>query len=172
MQPKRDPNDRRYWPLALGGTGTGFTGRDRKNHKQRYCALRGRRDRDRMTQPSIDEIRQGKTPEAIRLRARLVLDRALDRVEEELEGESVTLQALSATVGALGRIAGVQSTDVNVGGSVAHLHLDALRVRNSVNSLNVNNLTNVNLLNSGEERNTVDTTPRSIDATYSIDATP
>ena len=63
------------------------------------------------------------------MRARLVLDMALDRVESALSDDTkeVSLANLASTVGALGKIAGVQSTDVNVGGSVAHLHLDALR---------------------------------------------
>lgn len=87
-----------------------------------------------MTQPSIDDIRHGKTPEAIRLRARLVLDMALDRVEAELSDDTkeVSLANLASTVGALGRIAGVASTDVNVSGTVGHLHLDALRAKRMV----------------------------------------
>jgi hypothetical protein len=106
----------------------------------------------------------------IRTRARLILERALDKVEDELAGDNpLPLKDLNATVAALGRIAGVQSSTIEVGGSVAHLHLDALRVRNSVNSLNVNTLATVNLLNSGEERNTVDTKPRSIDASPEAD---
>ena len=113
---------------------------------------------------------RGGTPDAIRTRSRMILERALDKLDEKLDEADV--KELNSAIAALGRIAGVQSTDVNISGSVAHLHLDALRVRNSVNSLNVNTLATVNLLNSGEERNTVDHTPRSVDATYSLDATP
>ena len=127
MQPKRDPNDRRYWPLALGGTGDGFTGKDRKDHPRRFNALAKSRERRKMPHPSIDAIRNGSTPEAIRARARLILDMALDRVEDALEDANpLPLKDLTGTIGALGRIAGVQSTDVNVTGSVGHLHLEAM----------------------------------------------
>jgi hypothetical protein len=43
-----------------------------------------------------------------------------------------------------------------VGGSVAHLHLDALRVRNSVNSLDINKLTTVKLIDNGQDVDTVE----------------
>ena len=127
MHRKRDPNDRRFWPLALGGTGNGFTGKDRKNHPHRFNAIAKSRERRKMPQPSIDAIRNGSTPEAIRARARLILDMALDRVEDALEDANpLPLKDLTGTIGALGRIAGVQSTDVNVTGSVGHLHLEAM----------------------------------------------
>ena len=65
------------------------------------------------------------------MRARLILDMALDRVEDavsEADADNpLPLKDLNATVAALGRIAGVQSTSIDVTGSVAHLHLDALR---------------------------------------------
>ena len=80
-----------------------------------------------MQLPSIDATRKGATPEAIRARARLILDMALDRVEDALEDANpLPLKDLTGTIGALGRIAGVQSTDVNVTGSVGHLHLEAM----------------------------------------------
>jgi hypothetical protein len=49
-------------------------------------------------------------------------------------------RAIDETVAALGRIAGVQSTDVNIQGSVAHLHLDALRAPRAVAKLNNDNM--------------------------------
>ena len=84
-----------------------------------------------MPHPSIDAIRNGSTPEAIRKRARLILDMALDHVEDALqaereEGKPLPLKDLTGTIGALGRIAGVQSTEVNLSGSVGHLHLEAM----------------------------------------------
>ena len=79
-----------------------------------------------MTLPSIDVLKRGHTPEAIRARARLILDMALDRVEEGLQAEELPLKDATAVVGALGRIAGVQSTEVNLSGSVGHLHLEAM----------------------------------------------
>jgi len=127
MHRKRDPNDRRFWPLALGGTGNGFTGKDRKDHPRRFNALAKSRERRKMPHPSIDAIRNGSTPEAIRARARLILDMALDKVEDELGTDNpMTLKDLTGTIGALGRIAGVQSTEVNLSGSVGHLHLEAM----------------------------------------------
>lgn len=120
-QPKRDPNDRRFWPLALGGTGTGFSGKDRTHHKSRYSALRKRpRDRHKleaMAKPSIDDIRHARTPEAVRMRARLILDMVLDRIEEQVgpDGDkAATMKELASLVQGLGRIGGVASTDVNV----------------------------------------------------------
>ncbi len=54
------------------------------------------------------------TPEGIRTRARLILERALDKVEDELAGDNpLPLKDLNATVAALGRIAGVASVEVN-----------------------------------------------------------
>ncbi len=82
---------------------------------------------------------------------------ALDRVQESIgEDAEVGLRDLNATVAALGRIAGVQSTDVNIQGSVAHLHLDALRAPRAVAKLNNDNmLDSAKQLVSGEEVHTV-----------------
>ena len=129
MQPKRDPNDRRYWPIREGGIGNGFLGRDRRTHPDRYRAIQDSPER------SIVAPGKGMTPEGIRTRARLILERALDKVEDELAGDNpLPLKDLNATVAALGRIAGVQSTDVNVSGTVGHLHLDALRAKRMVSN--------------------------------------
>jgi hypothetical protein len=107
MQPKRDPNDRRYWPVRAGGTGKGFARSDRETHPLRYRAIDNPR--------SIDAVHnRGRTAEGIRTRARLILERALDKVEDELRGDNpLPLKDLNATVAALGRIAGVQSMEVN-----------------------------------------------------------
>ena len=112
MQPKRDPNDRRYWPISHGGTGDGFTGKDRTTHPRRYNAIAKARERRTMTLPSIDAVRESKTPEAVRMRARLILDMALDALQDKLSTEEHTLQVLSSTVTALGKIAGVASMEV------------------------------------------------------------
>lgn len=65
-----------------------------------------------MTLPSIDAVRESKTPEAVRMRARLILDMALDALQDKLSTEEHTLQVLSSTVTALGKIAGVASMEV------------------------------------------------------------
>lgn len=127
MQPKRDPNDRRFWPLAYGGTGHGFTGKPREDHPRRYAALARARDRVTMALPSIDAVRTSATPEAIRLRARLTLDRALDRVDAILDDTSneLKLTELGPTLSALGRISGVATEEQKTGDIRIHIVRDA-----------------------------------------------
>ncbi len=146
MQPKRDPNDRRFWPLRQGGIGQGFAKRDRKTHPHRY------RDIAHLPERSMDSPGKGMTAEGVRTRARLILERALDRLDDKLDEADV--KELNSAVAALGRIAGVQSTDVNVSGSVAHLHLDALRAPR-VKSIDANVLDSAKILPSVQEVNTV-----------------
>ena len=153
MQPKRDPNDRRYWPLRQGGIGQGFAKRDRTTHPHRYRDIANLPDR------SIDAPGKGMTAEGVRTRARLILERALDRLDEKLDEADV--KELNSAVAALGRIAGVQSTDVNIQGSVAHLHLDALRAPRSVSNLNsVNGLDTAKLIDTDQNVNAVASLPR------------
>jgi len=94
----------------------GFGSRPKEQSPRRYNAIAKARERRKMTLPSIDAVREGKTPEAVRMRARLILDMALDALQDKLATEEHTLQVLSSTVTALGKIAGVASVDV------AHTH--------------------------------------------------
>jgi hypothetical protein len=70
-----------------------------------------------MALPSIDAVRTSATPEAIRMRARLTLDRALDRVDAILDDtdNELRLNELGPTLSALGRISGVQMEDAKTG---------------------------------------------------------
>jgi hypothetical protein len=111
----------------------------------------------------MDIEKKGRTAEGIRTRSRLILELALDRLEGKLDEASV--KELNGAIASLGRIAGVQSTDVNIQGSVAHLHLDALRYSgaklntdnklDSVEPVNVLSLDSGKVLDSGEEGDTV-----------------
>jgi len=78
----------------------------------------------------------------------------LDKLEGKLD--EATVKELNGAIASLGRIAGVASTDVNIQGSVAHLHLDALRYSgaklNSVNELDsVKEIATVKILDSVSE---------------------
>jgi hypothetical protein len=164
MQPKRDPNDRRYWPLRQGGIGQGFAKRDRKTHPHRY------RDIANLPERSMDAPGKGMPAEGIRTRARLILERALDRLDDKL-GEA-GVKELNGAIAALGRIAGVQSTDVNIMGSVAHLHLDALRAPRTVAKLNSDNvLDGAKIPYTVHNVNTVPSLDSGADATCGPDAT-
>lgn len=131
MQPKRDPSDRRFWPVRLGGIGTGFTHKDRSNHPYRYGALKRRNSLSPRPVPSRVSAQATKdaiqlvTEEALRARARTVslniLD-DLDNVRSSMDSKALT-DALKAT----SVLATEKSSTVHVSGSVAHLHLDALR---------------------------------------------
>jgi hypothetical protein len=115
-----------------------------------------------MPLPSIDAVREGKSAEGIRMRARLILDMALDRVEDAVresdDDNPLPLKDLNATVAALGRIAGVQSTEVNVSGTVGHLHLDALRAKRMVSNEIAPHASPI-LLGEGDTMHTLDSDP-------------
>lgn len=131
MQPKRDPNDVRYWPQSEGGTGFNRDGKPR----YQYSVLRTR-DQHRnlvtdytVTLPSIVVDPQDYTPDTVRSRARAALLLAVNRLHDAVANDDNTLAVneLTQIAGTLGRISGVQTTTMEVTGSVAHMHLDALR---------------------------------------------
>ena len=135
MQPKRDPNDVRFWPQSEGGTGFNRDG----NPRYQYSALR-ERDQHRnlvtdhtVTLPSIVVADpQTYTPDTVRSRARAALLLAVERLHDALLREADHAKSLSASeitgiANALGKISGVATTNVEVSGGIAHLHLDALR---------------------------------------------
>jgi len=65
---------------------------------------------------------------ATRERARLILDRALDRLGEAIDDDNpLTVNEIAGAVNALAKVSGVTSIQVEVSGSVAHLHLAALQ---------------------------------------------
>jgi hypothetical protein len=148
MQPKRDPNDRRYWPVREGGAGQGFSRLpDRRQHPHSFRAIQGVSVlNDSMDENVINRPRGG-TPEAIRTRSRLILELALDKLEGKLDDASV--KDLNGAISALGRVGGVQSTDINIQGGVAHLHLDALRAPRA-KVLPVHEIEDAKLLESGD----------------------
>ena len=133
MQPKRDPNDRRYWPATKGGTGQGFTTLGKELSPHRYGALNtngslSSRPRHQV-KDSIDLDGASTRPtKATRERARCILDRALDRLGEAIDDDKpLTVNEIAGAVNALAKVSGVTSIQVEVSGSVAHLHLAALQ---------------------------------------------
>ena len=132
MQPKRDTNDRRYWPATKGGTGQGFTTLGKELSPHRYGALNTNgslSSRPRHVKDSIDLDGASTRPtKATRERARCILDRALDRLGEAIDDDKpLTVNEIAGAVNALAKVSGVTSIQVEVSGSVAHLHLAALQ---------------------------------------------
>lgn len=111
MRPPRDPNDTRYWSLAHGGSGNGFTGKDRRDHPARFSAAtphaNASRTRRQMSTPSVDALHPSRTPEAVRIAARTALLLAVHRMENVLADDDnpLTLNELSQAASSLGRIA-------------------------------------------------------------------
>jgi len=127
MQPKRDPNDRRYWPNRKGGTG-GFS-YDRKLGLEPPRAFSALSPRSTMSIDASNFDNASKRPTvATRERARLILDRALDRLGKAIDDVNpLTVNEIAGAVNALAKVSGVTSIQVEVSGSVAHLHLAALQ---------------------------------------------
>lgn len=72
---------------------------------------------------------QDYTPDTVRSRARAALLLAVNRLHDAVASEdnALAINELTQIAGTLGRISGVQTTTMEVTGSVAHMHLDALR---------------------------------------------
>ena len=78
-----------------------------------------------MEEPTIPDPKA--TRQAVRTKARLVSLKLLDRAESL--ADSMDADSMGKVLGHIGKLAGVESqrVDVKHSGSVAHLHLDALR---------------------------------------------
>lgn len=135
MQPKRDPSDRRFWPVRLGGT-SGFSDYHRKGQPSpyRYGSLSNRGSLAHRQQPAraatslntvTEQAKQLVDADAVRARARLLTIAVMDDLDARRS--SMDDGKLVDALNAAGKLTGVQVTTQNVTGSVAHLHLDALR---------------------------------------------
>lgn len=118
MQPKRDPNDRRFWPVRLGGT-AGF-GKQRYGQPSpyRYGSLSpegtlGTRPRSSRTYAQT-VIKDAKhiDAEAVRAKARIVTLRLLDRLEDA--AKSMEDKQLPDALKAAGALAIERTATVNV----------------------------------------------------------
>ena len=136
-QPKRDPADVRYWTQREGGTGFARNATPR----YQYAALRtydanrhlvtddtALSSMDVTGQQVTDPRLADYSPDTIRSRARATLLLALQRVSDKLSDPEtdITLNELSQSVSALGRISGVQADDVKTGDVRIHIVRDAL----------------------------------------------
>ena len=131
-QPKRDPDDVRYWTQAEGGKGFNRSGTPR----YRYSATREYSDTRQLiadhSLPSMDspDLRlTDYSPDTIRARARALLLLTLERLREKVDDvdNPLAVTEITGIVNALGKVSGVSTIEVKQTGSVAHLHLDALR---------------------------------------------
>lgn len=85
------------------------------------------------------------------MRARLLLEMALDEIEGKLGDGAASMKELSGLVNALGRVSGMASTDVNVNGTVGHLHLAALQAPRTTANAKLSNANELAQLASGTE---------------------
>ncbi len=114
MQPKRDPDDIRYWTQREGGTGFH---RGPGLPRAQYSALRERDQHRNLvtdhTPTSIVDTPQDYTPDTVRSRARAALVLAIQRASDTLSDDrnELKLNELAPTMAALGRISGVQLDD-------------------------------------------------------------
>ena len=128
MQRPRDPDDLRYVPVALGGSG-GFS-YARKQGKPAPYAFRSLTTTERQmtehdalsivaTPPTTPDY----SPDTVKARARAVVLLAIERMKDKLTDDDnlLTLNELSQATSALGRISGVATDEQK--DSTVHIHI-------------------------------------------------
>lgn len=102
MQPKRDPDDIRYWPQSEGGTGFNRDGKPR----YQYSAITKKERTDKLA--SIVDEASKYSPDTVKSRARAALLLAIEQAHTKLsEDNTLTLNEISQSVNSLGRISGL-----------------------------------------------------------------